>query len=261
MRRLTLSVLLAATASVALPSSAHAGDDASDIAGITAAILFIGTDAAFFANAIATTALGTRAEPKVSLAQTIVTAPQVPGVALGLGILGTERDGSGIAAGMAPFGMVVNTLFAHAVWTSARPEHDVREVFAASSVIGVNAGWTSLSFGYAIEPKADMQPLGIAMAVTSGISVGVSLPYALERPGFRAGWIGNAAWATTLFGFGVAGAVGLLDPSERHEDRRGPHHSRPPASPDGVHLGFGPVDVSPIVPDDAVGAMGLVGHW
>lgn len=247
-------------ASLAIAAPVRASDDATEVAGITSAVLLVGADVAFFANAIATTARGGRVEPKVSLAQSIVTAPQVLGVGVGMGIVATESDGSEILAGMAPFGMMVNTLFSHGVWTSVRPEHDVREVFAASSVIGVNAGWTSVLFGYAVEPKLDMRPLGVAMAVTSGIGVSVSLPYALERPGFRAGWIGNAAWAGTLFCFGVAGAAGMLDPSDRHVDPRGPHHSRTDRDPR-PRVGFGPVDVVPIVPGDATFAMGMVGVW
>lgn len=260
-RLLMLSVLSLVVSSATFATPAHASDDAAEIGGITTTILLVGADAAFFANAIAVTARGGRMEPKVALAQSLVTAPQAIGLDVGMGIVATQRDGSEILAGMAPLGMVVNTLFVHAMWTGSRPEHDVREVFAASSVIGVNAGWTSALLGYAIDPGLDMQPLGIAMALTSSISVGVSLPYAVERPGFRAGWIGNAAWATTLFGFGVAGAVGLLDPSDRDEDRRGPHHSAPPSRAHDVRVGFGPVDVTPIVPDDAVGAMGIVGDW
>jgi hypothetical protein len=259
--------MLAAATTLAAPRPADASDDAAEIGGVTAAIVLAATDLSFFGHAIAVTARGEPVDASVSLAQAIVTGPQAIAFEIGMAAVATEGDGSEILAGMAPFGMVVNTLFIHGVWTTNRPEHDVREVFAASSVMGVNAGWTSVLIGYAIEPDMDMEPIGVAMALTSAINVGVSAPYALARPGFRSGWVGMAGWSTLLFAYGVAGALGVWTPEPENE--RGPGHA---AVSD---LTFGPIGLAPspprrfghpplpgaAVPSISTGAFGLRGRW
>lgn len=232
---------------------AIAADDALEVASVTAAILLASADLSFFGHAIATAARDEPIDRGVTTAGAIVTGPQALSFEIAMAMVATERDGSEILAVMAPWGMITNSVFVHAVWSNARPEHSPREIFAAASVIGVNAGWTSVLIGYAAEPAMDMKPIGLAMAVTSGINLGVSLPMALRRPGFRGGWIGMSGWSGALFAMGLAGAVGAWTPTE--EDPRGPHH----AGSSRVYVG--PIGVEPIVAGDPAGALGLHGHW
>jgi hypothetical protein len=244
---LLASALIAAAVAWATPASAS--DDALEVMGIGGVVALALGDVAFFGYAVANTAANQPPDRNVSIAQAVYTAPQSLGFQIGMAALPGERDGSEILAGVAPIGMVVNTLFAHGVWLAARPNHDLREAFAGSSVMGVNAGWTSVVLGYAIEPDMDMEALSPAIVVTSALGLGVSIPYAVLRPGFRTGWIGNAVWSGGLFTYGVAAAFGAWTPEED-------------ADPLGWvdSLRFGPVAVVP-PGDSPAGAMGVVGRW
>jgi len=130
------------------PAEAAAEDDVVEILGPSFAIAVALGDLAFFTHALVGAAVDQPMDRTVSIAQASFSAPQVLGFSVGMLALPSERDGAEILAGVAPFGMVANTLFVHGVWTAARPDHDVRKVFAASSVIGINAGWTHVIAGY-----------------------------------------------------------------------------------------------------------------
>jgi hypothetical protein len=190
-------------------------DDSEDMAAVGGIAVLAVTDLRYTVHAAVLAANDGEHQFGVSLAQTIVGAPQAIALnGLIVGMLAADNDGDEVFIFAHAPTMLVNAMTAHGIWALAVPDGDPALMFMASAAIGVNTMWTSFAIGSSLSDErqfgGDYAIPGIYEIVTTAPGVAVGIHQALETDAFTTGWVAISAWSGVLAVHGAIYATGAL---------------------------------------------------
>jgi hypothetical protein len=202
MRRTLASLLALGLATSA--AEARADDWEEALAGVAILGIVGGTDIGFVVHDAVLFAEGRRPAQPVAIAETAVGAPQALVLHIATAVLAHERGDNEVKLGLIGPSMVVTALTTHGSWALARPDESPNVLFGASTIIGVNAAWTTVSLSNLFDGRMPPSETGLLKMITTAPAAGWAIAEAVESERFTTGWIALSAWSSALFLHGAA---------------------------------------------------------
>jgi hypothetical protein len=205
-RRGTSALLL--TASLFATREAHADDDFEEIVAVVTIVGVVGaTDIGFTVHDAVLFAQGRQPSQSVAIAETAIAGPQAIFGHVGLAALAHDRGDDEFKLVLTAPAMVVSALTTHGIWSLARPDEAPNVLFGASTIIGINSLWTTLSVSNAFDGHMPPGPTGALKIATTAPAAAWSIAEAVRGESFQPGWIALSAWSGAVLLHGVVEVV------------------------------------------------------
>ena len=191
-----------------LPREARADEDFEVYVAVFSLIGGLGaTDLGFTIHDAVLFAEGRRPAEPVAIAETAVAAPQALIGHIALAALAHDRSDDELTLMLTGPAMMVSALTTHGIWSLARPDEAPNVLFGASTVIGINSLWTTVSISSAFDGKLPREPLGVLKIATAGPATAWSIAEAVRGETFQPGWIALSGWSGAVVVHGVVDII------------------------------------------------------